>query len=136
MLHIKYGSTVIDVPLDTEDITTVAHVKAFLEKHHANLDPDSIKLIAAGKVLDNSTPLSLALLRGPTPAGKQKPQPHLTLMASNKQQLAAFSAAAELPRHQRVRVRNDLHWDDGHGGGACPVCVHVCAYVCCTRCEA
>ena len=124
-LHIKYGSAIIEVPLDAGDITTIAHVKAFLEKHHANLEPDSIKLIAAGKVLENSTPISA--LRSSSSSsnanltGKNKTQSQLTLMASNKQQLAALSAAAEVPRHRQVRVKDDLAWDEPDGASTARV---------------
>ena len=123
VLYIKYGSAIIEVPLDAGDIITIADVKSYLEKHHANLEPDSIKLIAAGKVLSNSIPISA--VRAPSnpntkPTGKNKLQTHLTLMASNKQQLAALSAAAEVPRHQQVRVKDDLAWEDGdRPSGAC-----------------
>jgi len=102
-LFVKYGSTTIDVPLGAGKITSIADVKSFLLEQ-LEVDPDSIKLISGGKVLESATLLSAL--------GSRK----VTMMASKKAQLAAAAAASALPRHQQVRVKNDLDAAAGAGG--------------------
>ena len=91
-LQIKYGSTIIYMPLLNSDLVTIADVKEFLKSQNESVAPESIKLISSGKVLDDSTVINEEI--------------KLTMVASKKEQLTAVSTV--LPIYRQVRVKNDL----------------------------